>query len=138
MNQKPRWQYRFDNFKRAYFSLQEAVALRADRGLTELEKEGVIQRFEYTMDLGWKTIKDYLESQNLIFDEITPRVIIKTAFETKFISQGETWLEALDTRNKMSHTYNSKEFELAIKQIAEKYLDCFSELYEKLACSRID
>jgi len=132
MNQKPRWQYRFDNFKRAYFLLQEAVALRAEQGLTALEKEGVIQRFEYTMELGWKTIKDYLESQNLIFDEITPRVIIKTAFETKFISQGETWLEALDTRNKMSHTYNSKEFDLAIKQIAEKYLDCFSELYEKL------
>lgn len=133
MNEKQRWQYRFDNYKRAYFLLQESIDQKLEKGLSQLEKEGVIQRFEYSMELAWKTMKDYLESQNLVFDEVTPRTIIKEAFASKLISHGEIWMEALDTRNKMSHTYSSKQFEAAIDEIEKKYLSCFSELYEKLA-----
>lgn len=132
LSDKPRWQYRFDHFKRAYFLLQESMNQKKAKGLNQLEKEGVIQRFEYTLELGWKTLKDYLEHQNVLLEQITPKFIIKEAFASKLIHQPETWMEALDARNKMSHVYNAQEFEIVINQIEEKYLACFGDLYEKL------
>ena len=131
--EKKRWEYRFDNFKRAYFLLQEAVEIDRENQLTQLAKEGMIQRFEYCTELAWKTIKDYLESQNIVFQQITPRTVLKEAIAAKFVSNGEDWMSALDARNKMSHTYDFKKFELVIISIKEKYLACFGELYEKLA-----
>ncbi len=71
----PRWQYRFENYHRAFALLREAI--EQEKPLTQLEKEGVIQRFEYTMELAWKTLKDYLESENVVFDQITPRAVIR-------------------------------------------------------------
>lgn len=58
-NSKPRWVYRFDNYRRAFFLLREAIETMESRELTQLEKEGVIQRFEYTWELSWKVLKDY-------------------------------------------------------------------------------
>jgi hypothetical protein len=71
-NNKPRWIYRFDNYKRAFLLLREAIEITEERELTALEKEGVIQRFEYT----WKLIKDYLEHQGIVLDRITPTFVI--------------------------------------------------------------
>ena len=135
---KPRWQQRFDNYKRAYFLLQEAIETRSQTSLNQLEKEGIIQRFEYCCELAWKTIKDYLESQNIVFSQITPRAVLKEAIASKLISNGQNWMEALDTRNAMSHTYDFKKFEKAIEEIAKKYLKCFSELYETLAAKNLE
>lgn len=92
MTEKPRWKYRFDNYKRAFTLLREAMEQET---LSQLEQEGVIQRFEYTMELAWKTMKDYLESQNVVFDQITPRAVIRRAFEAGLVKDGETWQNAL-------------------------------------------
>ncbi len=129
--QKQRWQYRLYNFKRVYFLLLEAVE-EAD-ALSQLEKEGTIQRFEVCMELAWKCIKDYLESQKVKLDEVTPRAVLKEAIAAKVISEGDSWMDALDARNKMSHTYDFEEFEKVIKDIRAKYIHCFGDLYEKLA-----
>ena len=131
--EKQRWQYRFANFKRAFFLLQEANELHHENKLDQLGKEGMVQRFEYCTELSWKTMKDYLESQNVVFAQITPRTVIKEAVAAKLIERGEEWMNLLDARNEMSHTYNFKRFETVIEQIGEKYLSCFDELYEKLA-----
>ena len=132
MNQpkKPRWQYRFDNYKRAFVLLREA--LDEDRQLSQLEQEGVIQRFEYTMELAWNVMKDYLESESLVLPQITPRAVIRAAFASRLISDGETWMDALDDRNKMSHTYDSKKFQDVIDSIRSRYLEVMGELYTKL------
>lgn len=134
---KQRWQYRFDNFKRAYFLLKEAVTRNQDGQLDQLAKEGLIQRFEYCTELAWKTIKDYLESQNVVFEQITPRFIIKEAVAAKLISNGEDWMNALDARNKMSHTYDSRKFDAVIDTIETTYLNSFGELYEKLSTAYV-
>ena len=131
--EKKRWQYRFDNFKRAYFLLQEAVEIYREIELNQLAKEGMIQRFEYCTELAWKTVKDYLENQNVVFEQITPRAVIKEAVATRLLSRGEDWMNALDARNKMSHTYDFSKLESVIKQIEAKYLNLFGELYEKLS-----
>lgn len=127
---KPRWQYRFDNYKRAFGLLREA--LDEERELSQLEKEGVIQRFEYTMELAWKVMKDYLEKENFVLPQVTPRAVIRAAFESRLIGDGETWMDALDDRNKMSHTYDFNEFEEVIDNIRSRYLRVMDELYMKL------
>ena len=131
--EKLRWQYRFDNFKRAYFLLQEAAESCEEGSLSQLAKEGMIQRFEYCMELAWKSIKDYLEFRNVVFEQITPSAVIKKAFAAKLIQDGEGWMKALAARNKMSHTYDFKKFEAVIQEITQKYLACFGQLYETLA-----
>ena len=130
--EKKRWQYRFDNFRRAYALLLEALDLLAEEKLDQLGKEGMIQRFEYCTELAWKTIKDYLENQNVILLEITPRTVLKEAVAAKLIERGDDWMSLLDARNRMSHTYDFKKFEEVIQKIAERYIFCFGELYEKL------
>lgn len=133
MDNKPRWEYRFDNFKRAYFLLQEATEEYSTGSMQQLSKEGTIQRFEVCVELAWKTLKDYMEFKNFVFAQITPNAIIKEAFSAKIIDEGEAWMSALDDRNKMSHTYDFREFEKVLQQIQKKYLECFSSLYETLS-----
>ncbi len=126
---KPRWLYRFDNYKRAFILLREAIEIMEQRDLTQLEKEGIIQRFEYTWELAWKVIKDYLEHEGIVLDKITPASVIRAAFEAKIITNGELWMQALDARNKMSHVYNIKKFEAVIAEIQSDYLGLFDDLH---------
>ena len=94
----PRWVYRFRNYARAFSLLREAVEMMETRELSQLEKKkGVIQRFEYTIELAWNVMRDYLESENVVFEQITPRAVIRKAFEANFVEDGETWMDALDT-----------------------------------------
>lgn len=128
-----RWQYRFENFKNAYFLLKEATDLSKVKKLSALEQEGIIQRFEYTWELAWKTLKDYLESQGIILEIITPASTIRAAFSAKLIQDGDSWMQMLETRNKMSHIYSAKQFEKAISEIENTYIHLFSGLYQKLS-----
>jgi len=130
--EKPRWQYRFNNYKRAFALLREAIEWHQDRALTDLEKEGTIQRFEYTWELAWKTLKDYLEDQGMVLKKITPKAVIVASIEAKIISDRETWMQALDDRNKMSHVYSTLVFEKVIINIAARYLSLLDQLYETL------
>ncbi len=132
MNDKLRWQYRFDNFKRAFSLLREAIELKHNKKLSDLEKEGIIQRFEYTWELTWKTIKDYLEDSGIVLDKITPQAVIRAAIEAKVITNREQWMSALDARNKMSHTYDNMVFAQIIEDVDTRYLSLFDQLYEKL------
>ncbi|MCH2227439.1 MAG: nucleotidyltransferase substrate binding protein [Candidatus Caenarcaniphilales bacterium] len=131
--EKARWIYRFENFRRAYFLLRESIEKKQEEGLNQLEKEGVIQRFEYSLELAWKVMKDFLEEEKVLLINISPKVVIKEAFATKLIANGEIWMEAYDARNKMSHTYDFQKFELVIEDIENKYLEIFGDLYETLA-----
>ncbi len=126
---KPRWLYRFDNYKRAFLLLREAIAIMQTRDLTQLEKEGIIQRFEYTWELAWKVLKDYLEYTGIVLDTVTPASVIKAAFAAKLIETGDVWMQALDARNKMAHTYDLKTFEQIIADIRASYLSLFDELH---------
>ncbi|MCY4545381.1 MAG: nucleotidyltransferase substrate binding protein [Gemmatimonadetes bacterium] len=132
LDSTPRWQYRFYNYRRAFFLLREAVEVMETRELSQLEKEGVIQRFEYTMELSWKVMKDYLESENVVFEQVTPRSVIRKAFEAKLVKNGDLWMEMLDARNLMSHEYELEEFEKLIEELQYNYLDEFNKLYQKL------
>jgi nucleotidyltransferase substrate binding protein (TIGR01987 family) len=130
--EKPRWKYRFDNYKRAFVLLREAIDLMNERDLTQLEKEGIIQRFEYTWELAWKLLKDYLDTSGVVLDTVTPAAVIKAAFAAKIIDAADIWMNALDARNKMSHTYDLKAFEQIIADIRKDYLSVLDALYMQM------
>jgi nucleotidyltransferase substrate binding protein (TIGR01987 family) len=129
MNSKPRWEYRFDNYKRSFTVLRGAIELTSERPLSELEKIGTVQCFEITWELAWKTLKDYLESLGLFPETASPASTIKAAFEARVIPDGEIWMSALDTRNRMAHTYDIQAFEEAIVKIQCSYLEMFDDFY---------
>jgi nucleotidyltransferase substrate binding protein (TIGR01987 family) len=129
MNPDIRWKQRFQNFDRGFVLLREALERPPD-SLSMLEKEGVIQRFEYTFELAWKTLKDYLEEGGLVITPVTPRQVIKEAFAAKVIGEGEVWVQMLDHRNLLSHTYDSSVFEQAVEAIATRYLPAMTKVHE--------
>ena len=130
--EKPHWVRRFENYSRAFSLLREAIELSYERPLSPLEEEGVIQRFEYNWELAWKVMKDYLEAKGLVLPSITPATVIRAALAAKLIEDGETWIRALDTRNKMSDVDHFKNFTKAIPDIRAEYLKVFDALHIKL------
>ncbi len=130
---KPRWQYRFDNFSRAFILLREAVEIGYDREMSPLEREGLIQRFEYCWELAWKTMKDLLDAEGVDMTLLaTPRTVVRAAFAAGLITHGPDWMAALDARNKMSHVYSFQAFEQVAGEVRDRYLSLFDSLHEKL------
>lgn len=124
-----RWQQRYENFARAFNLLQSVINERTIYELSDLEKEGLVQRFEYTFELAWKLLKDYLEFSGVNLEMLTPRYVIKQAFAAKLIDDGQAWINMLDHRNIMSHAYNQEKFEQAIKTIYAEYISILNKTY---------
>lgn len=127
-----RWHQRFDNFQRA-FALLRAALTDGPAALNQLEKEGVVQRFEYTLELAWKTLKDYLEASGVVLTALTPRQVVKDAFAARILADGQTWIDMIDHRNLLSHTYDPASFEEAVEAIHGRYLAAFGQLHDLLA-----
>ena len=79
-----------------------------------MEKEGIIQRFEYTFELAWKVLKDKMENDGVVLDKILPKVVVRQAFNAKYIQHADIWLNMIDDRNLMSRTYDFAKFEVVI------------------------
>lgn len=131
MNTDIRWKQRFQNFDRAFVLLREALE-KGPAALNPLEKEGAVQRFEYSFELAWKTIKDFLEEGGIVFATVTPRQVLKDAFAAKVIDDGQVWIDMLDHRNLLSHTYSFASFEKAVQAIAARYLPAMADLHDFL------
>jgi len=97
-----------------------------------LEKEGIIQRFEYTFELAWKVLKDKMENDGIVLDKISPKAVVRQAFNAKYIQNAETWLNMIGDRNLMSHTYDFAKFEVVIQSIADDYLPLLEAWYLEL------
>lgn len=123
-----RWKQRFENFERAFLLLNEAFEKNVAE-MSDLEKEGIVQRFEYTFELAWKTLKDYLVHSGIAFDQITPRSVIKEAFAAKIIKDGQIWIDMLEQRNLMSHTYDRETFEVVFSSISQRYLIALEQVF---------
>jgi len=136
----PRWIYRFRHFTRARALLQEGAEAMAVRALSPLEKEGVVQRFEYTWELAWKLLKDYLEASGVVFETITPAVVLRAAVAARLIENGEVWMRSLDARNRMAHTYDAAALDQTVGEIARDYAPAMTALdsFFSAAASRAD
>ena len=127
-SQDMRWKQRFDNYSNAFSNLEAGILLGRERALSKLEKQGVIQAFEFTFELAWKVVKDYLEYMqvNVKF----PREVIKRGFQYEILEDGEIWMDMLEKRNLMSHTYDEEKAETAFTLITENYFLELKKLYQ--------
>ena len=94
---------------------------------TPIEEAGIIQVFEFTFELAWKTMKDLLELDG--FSPKTPRDVIKLAFQIEWLKDGEIWLEALENRNLMAHSYDETKAKEALFLIRTRYSLVFAQCY---------
>ena len=116
----PRWHQRYQNYQRAYAQLASAVELMRSRDLSDLEKQGVIQAFEFTWELAWNLLKDYLNWQGET--EITgARDAIRESFKRGLIEEGQVWMAMLQDRNRTSHTYNESTMREILASIEASY-----------------
>ncbi|SNS43289.1 nucleotidyltransferase substrate binding protein, HI0074 family [Anaerovirgula multivorans] len=129
--QDTRWIQRFNNYKKALKQLEEAVELMGKRELTNLEKQGVIQAFEYTHELAWKTLKDFLENRGNT-NIYGSRDATKEAFTLGLIENGEVWMQMIKSRNITSHTYDEGTADEIIGLIKDSYFEVFEEFRIKM------
>ena len=131
MGKDIRWQQRFSNYKKALQQLGEAVALSEERELSDLEKQGMIQAFEYTHELAWTTLKDFLEYKGQR-DIYGSKDASRKAFQLGIIEDGEGWMDMIQSRNKTSHTYNKETAEEIVAAVTTGYYKLFINLAKKL------
>ena len=120
-NQDIRWMQRFDNFKRAFARLADAAAQAKQRKLSELEEQGLIQAFEFTHELAWNTLKDFLEARGTV-KIYGSRDTTREAFAADLIVNGEAWMKMLEHRNETSHTYNEAIANAIVEAILTRYV----------------
>ncbi len=131
MTQDIRWQQRLNNYKKALTQLTAAVELSHQRELSDLEKQGLIQAFEFTHELAWKTLKDFLEYQGQT-GLYGSRDATRKAFELGLIDNGDSWMQMIQNRNRSSHTYNQDVMQAIIEVIINDYHHLFTALADKL------
>lgn len=139
-----RWQQRFSNYVKAYLKLEEAVSkikeeyqieedgtIDEDSFLDDIIKEGLIQRFEYTHELAWNVMKDFLENagNNNIFGS---KDATKEAFAAGLITNGEVWMDMIKSRNKTSHTYNEETADDIFMKIVHEYYHVFNQFRNRM------
>lgn len=120
-----RWHQRFDNFLKALRQLNRAVELSRQRPLSELEKQGMIQAFEFTHELAWCVMRDFFAYQGNS-SIMGSRDATREAFQKGLVADGEGWMEMIRSRNQTSHTYN----ENVAAEIVEKVINLYHPLFQ--------
>jgi nucleotidyltransferase substrate binding protein (TIGR01987 family) len=130
-NRDIRWIQRFQNYQKAFAQLREAVELSRQRALSKLEQQGLIQAFEYTHELAWNTLKDFLEARGTtaLFGS---RDATRAAFALGLIEQGEVWMQMIQSRNQTTHTYNEETMGQIVTAITQTYAAEFARLQTRL------
>lgn len=123
-----RWQQRLSNYRRALSQLQKFI----DHGqLNELEQQGLIKAFEFTHELAWNVLKDYLQYQgnNAIHGS---RDATREAFELGLLQDGDIWMSMIKSRNQSAHTYNKETADEISRLILNDYFSLFKTLEQKM------
>jgi len=127
-----RWKQRLKSFEQALSQLESAILLSRSRVFSDLEKLGLIQTFEFTHELAWNVLKDYFEYQGNT--QITgSRDATREAFSKGLVSDGNAWMEMIQSRNKTSHTYNKAVATEITDKIVQSYFQTFTDLHEKMS-----
>lgn len=123
-----RWQQRFANYQKAVAQLSKFIAKGE---LNELEEQGLIQCFEYTHELAWKTLKDFLENSG-VSNMFGSKDVSREAFKLGLIDEGDVWMAMIKDRNQTSHTYNPEVAKVIVANIVVQFSPAFLTLEKKL------
>jgi nucleotidyltransferase substrate binding protein (TIGR01987 family) len=121
-----RWKQRFQNFDKTFKKLKEACE---KENLNELERNGLIQRFEFTIDLSWKVLKDYMESKGFVFKP-SPKDTFRDAQNAGLINYAQILIDGLNIRNELSHDYDGLKFEKSEHIIKTQILPALEKLHQ--------
>jgi nucleotidyltransferase substrate binding protein (TIGR01987 family) len=125
-----RWKQRFENFENALSKLDEAIKTYADTK-SDIIKEGIIQRFEFTHELAWKVMKDFLQYEG--HQDITgSRTAARKAFNIGLIRNGDIWMDMIESRNNTVHTYNEEILQYEYDKILNQYLPEFKDFFQHM------
>ena len=127
-----RWRQRFDKLERAHQVRERGVALARQRPRSELEQQGLIQGCEFTHELAWNLLKDYLQHQG-IAGIIGSRDATRLAFQNALISDGEGWMAMIKARDQSSHTYNLEQAQAIARDVIDRYAPLFGALRDRFA-----
>jgi nucleotidyltransferase substrate binding protein (TIGR01987 family) len=122
-----RWKQRFENYDRSVARLEEALAEDVS-SMSQLAKEGLSKRFELAVELGWKTMKDFMVHQGLDLDIVAPKDVVAAAWRARLIPDGQVWIDMLTHRNLLSHRYDGSQVDEVIQALQDRYLVVFQEL----------
>lgn len=126
-----RWKQRLANYRRAFAQLNGAVDLARTRELSELERQGLIQAFEFTHELAWNVMKDYFAYQGNT-DITGSRDAIREAFDKGLVEDGEGWMEMIHSRNQTAHAYNEQVAAQIAGRVIDRYCALFHEFLERM------
>ncbi|MFH1652677.1 MAG: nucleotidyltransferase substrate binding protein [Pseudomonadota bacterium] len=126
-NQDIRWKQRYQNYKKALVQLEAGLEVNSP---DILQKQGIIQCFEYTFELAWKTLQDFLIYERGYADAKGPRPVLEQAFQDGIIQDGMIWFDMLKSRNLTTHLYDEKVVEDIYLKIAKKYKEPFVALHK--------
>ena len=126
-----RWRQRFQSFGLAFARLADAADLAARRKLTDLEQQGLIQAFEFTHELAWKTLKDFLEAHGNTTPLYGSKDATREGFAQGLIADGNVWMDMIAARNATSHTYNQKTADQISAAVLSDFLPCFAQFKTK-------
>ena len=126
-NQDTRWLQRFSNYQKTLLTLAEAADLVATRPLSNLEQQGLIQGFEFTHELAWNVLKDYLEEQGFV-GLIGSKNATREAFKNALIADGEVWMDMIKARNMTSHTYSTDIAQGIASDILQRFYPAFKAM----------
>lgn len=127
MNEDIRWKQRFSNYQRALQTMTDAVKLSNQRELSRLEQQGLIHGFEFTHELAWNVLKDYLEEQGFV-QIVGSKNATRTAFNNELICDGEVWMDMIKSRNLSSHTYNTEIAKEIVDDILKRFYPAFAAM----------
>ena len=128
----PRWQLRLREFGRMLDLFERTDATRRKRPLNEAEEAGLVQFFEMSVELAWKTMGLWLREQGSRLASGSPLPIIRDAAKMGLIDEADVWSVAVERRNRMSHTYDRDEFRLLIEDAGDRFLPPLKALRVRL------
>jgi nucleotidyltransferase substrate binding protein (TIGR01987 family) len=131
MEKDIRWKQRLHNYKKALALLTSAVQAASTRNLSDLEKQGMIQCFEFTFEIAWNVMKDYFEEQGII-GIIGSKNAVRHAFNNDLIEDGQAWMDMIKDRNLSSHTYDEETANDLVAAIIKTYYSQFMEFEKKM------
>lgn len=117
-----------ENFCNAVSRLSEALAEYAKYPESTVIRDGVIQRFEFTFELSWKSLKEYMVDQGASIDAVFSKQVFKAAYAAGIISDEQVWLDMLSSRNVTSHVYDDSQAAQVVQSIRDDYLTALSAL----------
>lgn len=111
-----------ENFRSAAARLSEALDEYASTPSSTVVRDGVIQRFEFTFELAWKSLREYMEDQGAAMDAVFSKQVFKAAYAAGLIDDGQVWLDMLASRNVTSHVYDDAQAAQVVSAIRDRYI----------------